>query len=343
MTDSGFDDGLHDEAIEWFARRRSPRPGARNDVAFARWMNSAPAARAAFAEVESLWETLAVAEQMPLPAVETEPAKSKPAESKSAKTKPARRPWWRAFLPPLSPPAIAGAIAVLVIIVAGASLAPRFLAPSYETAVGEQQSLHLADGSAVLLNTDTQLSVKLTDRRRLVRLNQGEAFFDVVHDPARPFTVITPEGAVRDVGTKFSVRSEAGVSTVTVLEGVVAVSDQPDKNATAWRVRLTPDQQVSLSKAAGLGAVQAVRAANALSWRHHKLVYDGAPLEEVIADLNRYLDGEIRIGDPALAQIRVVAILEMQDRDAMIKAIESALSVKAARISKKVTLLFPAP
>ena len=333
MTDSGFEDRLHDEAIEWFARQRSPRAGARNDVAFAHWMNSSPAARAAFAEVEGLWETLAVAEQMPLPPVDAGPAEITPA----------KRPWWRAFLPPLSPPAIAGAVAMLVLIVVGASLAPRFLAPSYQTAVGEQQSLHLADGSAVLLNTATQLSVKLTDRRRLVRLNQGEAFFDVVHDPARPFTVITPEGAVRDVGTKFSVRSENGVSTVTVLEGMVAISDQPDKNATSWRVRLTPDQQVSLSKAGGVGAVQAVRAANALSWRDHKLVYDGAPLEEVIADLNRYLDGEIRIGDPALAQVRVVAILEMQDRDAMIKAIESALSVKAARISKKVTLLFPAP
>ena len=75
------------------------------------------------------------------------------------------------------------------------------------------------DGSTLTLNTGSTVSVRITGSERRVRLTRGEAFFDVAHDPAKPFVVITDHGEVRVLGTSFGVRQMPAYADVSVAEG----------------------------------------------------------------------------------------------------------------------------
>ncbi|MFA5265307.1 MAG: FecR domain-containing protein, partial [Opitutaceae bacterium] len=97
-------------------------------------------------------------------------------------------------------------------------------AESIATAVGQRQSLTLADGTRVELNAQTSLVIENTRAERHVRLAQGQAYFEVSKDKSRPFIVETPSGSVRVTGTIFDVRTEsASQLDVTVVEGSVQV------------------------------------------------------------------------------------------------------------------------
>ena len=81
----------------------------------------------------------------------------------------------------------------------------------------------LNDGSVVTLNTSSAIEVSLVKSHRTVTLLSGEALFQVAHDTLRPFEVKTGDTTIRAVGTQFDVDSRTAGTTVTVVEGKVAV------------------------------------------------------------------------------------------------------------------------
>ena len=110
----------------------------------------------------------------------------------------------------------------------------------YKTALGDQQSINLVDGSRISLNSDSEIEILYSRRARAVRLRRGEAYFSVAHNPDRAFTVLVDNKSVVAIGTAFSVRRLAEAINVTVAEGRVALYvDAADalrssKNRTAW-------------------------------------------------------------------------------------------------------------
>jgi transmembrane sensor len=95
--------------------------------------------------------------------------------------------------------------------------------PTYSTDIGERRSLTLADGSTVDLNARSSIRIEFSNAERRVELLQGQALFQVAKDKHRPFIVRTADTSVRAVGTQFDVYRKSSGTTVTVLEGVVAV------------------------------------------------------------------------------------------------------------------------
>jgi transmembrane sensor len=95
--------------------------------------------------------------------------------------------------------------------------------PLYNTDIGERRSITLADGSTVDLNARSKLRVEFSNNERRVELLDGQALFQVAKDHSRPFIVASGEATVRAVGTQFDVNRKSGSTTVTVLEGRVAV------------------------------------------------------------------------------------------------------------------------
>ncbi len=98
---------------------------------------------------------------------------------------------------------------------------------SYQTAKGEQKTVTLPDGSTIVMNTDTALSVQMSARFRTVILNRGEALFTVVHESARPFRVEAGGGVIQDIGTQFHVYKRQDKVLLSVLEGSVQIDTQP--------------------------------------------------------------------------------------------------------------------
>src|SRR6202000_3390292 len=103
----------------------------------------------------------------------------------------------------------------------------------YATEVGRLQTVRLADGSRMELNTHTRVHAEVTDKTRMITLDSGEAYFDVVHDARRPFVVYAGNRRITDLGTKFSVYRNGDDVQVTVREGRVKVDvlDRPAINA----------------------------------------------------------------------------------------------------------------
>ncbi len=97
---------------------------------------------------------------------------------------------------------------------------------AYVTAIGQQQTISLPDGSSIQLNTGSEIRVEYAATARRIHLLRGEASFTVAHDPDRPFDVFAAQGRVRAVGTAFAVQLEGGRGViVTVTTGVVDVAE----------------------------------------------------------------------------------------------------------------------
>ena len=99
---------------------------------------------------------------------------------------------------------------------------------TYATDIGERRSITLEDGSTIDLNARSKVRVRFSDRERDVKLLEGQALFSVAHDASRPFIVSAGNTAVRAVGTQFDVYRKSHGTTITVVEGRVAVFGLPD-------------------------------------------------------------------------------------------------------------------
>jgi transmembrane sensor len=118
---------------------------------------------------------------------------------------------------------LAAASCALVLVASGAVWWQTERFPSYTTDIGERRSITLADGSTVDLNARSRLRIEFSKKERLVELIEGQALFQVSKDKSRPFIVSSGNATVRAVGTQFDVYRKATGTTVTVLEGRVAV------------------------------------------------------------------------------------------------------------------------
>lgn len=208
-------------------------------------------------------------------------------------------PAWR------RPAALAAMAAALVLAVTGAwwELRPA-TEQVYATDVGKLQDVRLADGTRMELNTDTRVRTDVTAARRIVTLDSGEAYFDVVHDANRPFTVYAGNRRITDLGTKFSVFRNGDDVRVTVREGRVKV-DVLDRAAAATPVVAEAGHMVV---AKGSEALVLARPPedidNGLSWRSGMLVFSQQTLGEAADQFNRYNNKKIVV-EGAARRIRI--------------------------------------
>lgn len=167
---------------------------------------------------------------------------------------------------------------------------------TYSTGNGQRATLTLPDGSQVLLNVASRLEVPVDYERgnRALRLD-GAALFTVVNRSRAPFSVIAGPGTVRVLGTRFFVRHYATdtAATISVHDGKVAVGSKV----------LTAEQQVAVS-ARGVSEIQAI-STGPLDVMHGMLTFNQIPLPDAIAELNRWYDADIRLGDSVIAMQNV--------------------------------------
>ena len=238
----------------------------------------------------------------------------------------------------------------------------------YATAIGQQQSTTLADGSVVLLNTNSQINVKYNNEYRNIRLLQGEVHFTVAKGAARPFRVYAGNGRVQAVGTAFSVYLKDNTIDVTVTEGtvVLALVNRPVTSRSSQLGTLLGTDQSSGSNAivdsefvetlgtikAGesatlrsfldadivstINAIETVAAqemAKRLSWREGILTFTGDPLGDVVDEISRYTTVSIEITDPVVKAMRIGGRFPIGETDAMFDALEANFGLRVTRLS----------
>jgi len=329
MNKSIIPEQLQDTATEWLVYLQSDNLTEQDEQAFYQWLQADPAHQRAYIEAERFWHSLSVLE-------------AQPAATPIPEVRPTARRDARSFIPT----AIAACVAFVLISVIALT---QLLVPGdqYTTAIGEQRRIVLADGTRLTLNTDTKIRAHLDQQRRLIHLERGEAFFDVAKETSRPFIVRTPTALIRVLGTRFSVlNTKDSSSLVTVVEGRVGLAADRDiaqaADATFAPVAtLVANQQAHITAQQQTVIPADVDAGALTAWRDGTLIYNSEPIARVLEDISRYFDGEIRLGEPALANTEVVAIFQLQDKENTLKALEEAFHVAAVKVSDDLTLIYP--
>lgn len=205
----------------------------------------------------------------------------------------------------------------------------------YSTAGHQIASGLLDDGSLLFLNARSEVLIDLQDHRRLLALEQGEAFFEVAHDEKRPFVVKTKDGRVEAVGTAFNVRLRNDDTVVTVIEGAVQVEP-----VTGSPVLVRKDEQFMFSRhgARMAGVEQGDAAAGA--WRKHVLVFDNTPFSEAVERFSRYLLADIRIHDPRLAKMSVSGSFDPLDVTSLVQVLQAAFPVRVVMSDGNIDLYY---
>lgn len=208
----------------------------------------------------------------------------------------------------------------------------------YASNIGQFETIELEDGSSVMLNTDTEISVEYTPYERRVQLVQGEAVFDVAKDPNRPFRVHTNRAVVKAVGTIFSVKSVGGTVELMVEEGLVEFTS----NTIAELTEHKEEANLSDSRLVSSGSYTKFESETEtliektdvafverrMAWRSGVLRFDSEPLSEVVSEYNRYITQKIIIDDPELLQLPVAGAFPIGKTRALIDALEQGFGVK---------------
>jgi transmembrane sensor len=227
------------------------------------------------------------------------------------------------------------AVAAVAVTFAALHPSPEPKATVYATAKGERRDIVLADGTRIALSTDTRLTVAMQRDRRELTLASGEAAFQVVHDPNRPFVVHLGDRVLRDIGTEFDAVRRDGLISVAVREGMVAM-ERPDDSRR--RVTLGPGSRAEHREGSQEVMVLAANPDDAFAWRAGRLIYRDRPLAEVAADLDRYGEDRIKAVGPA-ADLRFTGVLAIDNQAAMVRRLQSLLPVTATSRKDGVILL----
>lgn len=202
----------------------------------------------------------------------------------------------------------------------------------YETAVGERLVATLADGSTITLNTASRAVVAFEDHKRNVRLERGQALFEVAKDATRPFIVAAGNRRVTALGTAFDVRVTDKMFEVTLIEGRVSVEPEPTRataqhNAanpseprTTQRAELTAGQQL-VAIATKAPIVRRADISRVTSWKNGQVIFENDPLVGAIEEMNRYGRKRVTLADPQLGNLKISGAFDTGDTTVFIEAL----------------------
>lgn len=302
-----------DQALSWFLKLKDPSASGEERRAFAHWHAASPANAHAFAHIEATWQAVEAPAQ--LLALRDAPAARAPRRQN------ARAPRW----------GWAVAALCLLVMLLGVETwrepahLDRLMADTV-TSPGAPQTLTLDDGSTLLLDGNSAISVDFSEGERALSLRRGRLWVDVTRDIERPFVISAGDASIRVLGTHFAVTHAHNRVIVTVGEGRVAVND-----GFARQVTLTDHQQVILHEGR-LGPVQPVDTQLALAWRENRLLFANARIDDVIDELERMLPGRVLHDTSALSGVRVSGSFPRNDPDVLLDALAATFGVDVRRL-----------
>lgn len=265
------------EAAAWLAKLHGPERSAELEADFRAWLASSPRSAAAFEHITEIWDSLGTVDLGGVP--------------RMARNSPRRPARMQRFMQVATACMLVVAIGVVWWFWQGTT---------YSTEVGEQRIVTLVDGSRLSLNSGTQARIQYDEQQRVVRLEQGEAYFEVAKNAARPFIVIAGSRTITAVGTAFVVRHEGEKVVVTLVEGKVRVSSLDEDASLRPGERLTV-QGVEQRKDTPLPHTIA-------AWRRGEVELDYTRLQEAVAEMNRYDRTRLVLVDADIGELRVSGI-----------------------------------
>lgn len=342
---------VEETALQWVTRCDRGLDAAEK-AEFEQWLQADPCHRRLFEEFDGVFDL--VSRTDPAPAVRGTVVRDDAAASTGRKGRRFSRAW------------VALAAAAALTIGYHQVWRPAHFSRAFETATGEMRTVKLPDGSALEMNTQSEVAVTFTSAERRVQLLRGEGHFNVAKDAARPFVVATHGVAVKAIGTRFNVRVRGESVDVLVTEGKVQVEPVPaaapttpaaasaavppdaarrapevtgEGKRTPEPILLTAGYRISIEArslatvaAEALAEPRAVRLPadeirRQLAWQERKLEFESARLAEIVHEMNRYHQRRIVIADPILSTQRFGGSFRPEDRAGFVRMLQDNFGV----------------
>jgi len=326
------------QAIDWLLRLRSDDMDDEELCAFADWLAQDHANSEAFSEAELLFDQMALAAK---PVIDTQTTISSDLESQQTLRFAARknnvgrekrpRPFFYWMAPAL-------AIAAIWLFVVNLFLPHQVRLldnwnSDFYTQAGEMLEVQLSDGSRLLLNTNTAVSVNYSDSRRTIILHNGQARFNVAKDSIRPFVVDTDDLQIKALGTIFQIyKDESDAVKITVQEHAVAVS-KLQNNEIDDTVTVQTGQQLKYQSDVTLLQAENIELRQETAWQQKRIVINDQPLGDLISELQRYRNGRIFLSDDELKNLRITGVFSLDNPDAVIRSVCKVLNLKQTELA----------
>jgi transmembrane sensor len=233
--------------------------------------------------------------------------------------------------------AAAAAATAVFVVNSRSSSQPKAAGHTYATTTGQRDSVMLADGSRVTLGPRTTLVVPADyAARRAVQLT-GDAFFDVRHDASHPFSVRIGSAVIEDVGTSFSVESDAGdAASVAVVTGRVRLRGADSSPNSG--VVLAAGDRGDIDASGRTRVARSVVGGDDIAWTAGRLVFRDAPLSRVAAELQRWYGVTLQADDSILYQRHVTTQFSGESIDTVLQILGLAIDARVDRKGDTATI-----
>lgn len=286
---------IQTRAAAWIEERESEDWSDARQTEFDAWVAESPAHLVAFLRAETVWKHADRLRAMS----NSGPMKANTAGSSKRNA---------TFLK------MAAAFAIVSLAGAGAfALIQSPKEQAYSTTIGGRETLTLDDGSEIELNTNTSVRVSYNDAHRNVWLDKGEAYFKVVHNPARSFVVTLGKRRITDLGTKFVARRDGDQVQVALIEGKARFDTTLDPAGSQQTVLIPGDTVTATARSVLLDRKTNQVLANKLGWRRGMLIFDHATLADVAAEYNRYNRTKLLVAGAEARRLTISGTLPATD------------------------------
>lgn len=356
--------GKSAEAVDWLLLLKSGEMSEQQRREFENWLSEDPENADQFKFINAVWDSTGIIKDDPFTVnvLGGEPDRGKGIDI-DRHTRPAPNKTKTGAI------AVAIAamllIAVVGILIGRSNPGPGNI---YYTSTGEQKSVLLADGSVVQLDSETKITVLFSGEQRQISMKKGRAVFSVSHDPDRPFTVNTGNIKIRAVGTKFDVKNLSRIKvSVSVIEGKVLVTRTDPVELLAERTSLRRDsrpgilpgngivqgtttgqvhpigknpesatietiakgEEIIVDEQKKMYRIQPVDMKNISSWHRGRLYFKGTALQDVLDEVNIYLNKKIVIGDNSLKDVKIDMNFAIRDCPYFLNTLKKVVAVKS--------------
>ena len=318
------EDARRKAAADWLQRLDDPALAEADLQAWLHWHGECEQNRKAFEEMQTLYRQL-----RDLPGDYRRELRQRFGHTEALRP----RPWPRAW-------ALA---ATVLLAVAGGAWWLQASGPStvaYAAPPDRHRTIKLADGSALVLGRDSLAFVKFTRHVRSLTIERGEAYFEVHHEPDRPFVVQAAAVRVTAVGTAFNMARRNDRVTVTVTEGAVDVvqlsgpsvaENSPSRPAPLQHRRLNTGERLVVGDATAQSG-QAQPGAE-LGWANGRIRFVDAPLSEVVRAVSPYAQKRVVIDDPRVADLTYSGTVFRDRVDEWTSALPAIFPVRTVALS----------
>jgi len=336
---------VREQATEWLVAFCEREVDAAGRQSFDRWLRASPEHVRAYLQISALWEStglLVESTKVDMEALVQRALSEHNVLSLSTKEMPSRT-WSGTSSPrPIVGPvwrAIAACLLFACAIAGGITWWQLARSPMYGTGAAEQRTVRLPDGSTVQLNARSRIELHFTTHERAVDLIEGQAMFLAAKSPGRPFVVRSDVADIRAVGTRFDVYRKNSGTVVTVMEGKVAIGadNLPAAKGSVFPVLVSAGEQAVATSKPTVHAYR-TNVIAATAWTEGKLMFDSAPLRDVVAEFNRVGSRRLTVEDASLLDLHVSGVFPATDSTHLVDFLRERFGVSVTETDGEVRI-----